>query len=326
MINDTIVFPNWDDIAFLDTSEQDYRGGIWTESRKRHMPVSEDSLAVVAEEVSPSSTGSRKVTAATVADGPNLTIHDSDMISNEDLDSFTSFEAGLAESVDPTSTLSDRSTTSSTAHVPLGSDLDDYSDSAVRGIPNAAQGIVEIHDDSVGNPGSTIGSLTSQEDADSVTTIPPTADTGVHKFESGNGSHARNTDESRTSDQFSYAGDRPIRPDIKDSPSGYAEADGAKEDASQPPLPLNKRILTATTAARKWGTTFLQRQHDGLMRSDDLGQPQEPMGRGSPLPPPGQPLPGPPQKLWTTPALKSIKRKSISTSGPSLAESTSTGK
>lgn len=326
MINDTIVFPNWDDIAFLDTSEKDYRGGIWTESSKSHVPTSEASLSDVAEDIRSSSTGIPKATARVVTNEPGSAMYHADTVSNEDLYSSASFDTEQAESAVPTSSALNGIPVASISHDRVQSDLHDDAHSTVQSFAKVVQESTETHDASAEKFSSPIKPLTRDEKSESLFASPTTGHTETRKVEGGNEMHAQYTNESPITDQSSHERDKEQSlPDVQAS-STDAHADRANAEGTPPPLPLNKRILTATTAARNWGTTFLQRQHDGLMRHDDSERPQEPMGRGSPLPPPGQPLPGPSPKVWTTPALKSIKRKSISTSSPSHAESSGTGK
>lgn len=70
----------------------------------------------------------------------------------------------------------------------------------------------------------------------------------------------------------------------------------------------------ATNAARTWGwntyqknkTAYQQRQ---ARQSQSNIVPNEPMGRGQPLPPPGMPLPGPQKGIW--PGVGSMRRKPV---------------
>jgi hypothetical protein len=78
--------------------------------------------------------------------------------------------------------------------------------------------------------------------------------------------------------------------------------------------PLQKRMTlnalanataNATASARKWGLNAFQRNGDhsksGSSDFHETSKPNEPMGRGRPLPPPGMPLPPPDRKTRTAP-------------------------
>jgi hypothetical protein len=63
----------------------------------------------------------------------------------------------------------------------------------------------------------------------------------------------------------------------------------------------------ATAAAKNWGWNAIQR---GRARAGQTPEPppQQPMGRGQPLPPPGQPLPGPQKGIW---GIGTMRRKPV---------------
>jgi len=68
----------------------------------------------------------------------------------------------------------------------------------------------------------------------------------------------------------------------------------------------------ATNAARNWGWNTIQKNKGAFQRpggrlEQPARVPNEPMGRGQPLPPPGMPLPGPQKGVWA--GMGSIRRK-----------------
>jgi hypothetical protein len=73
----------------------------------------------------------------------------------------------------------------------------------------------------------------------------------------------------------------------------------------------------ATSAARQWSLNALANRKQGspLFRNPNAAKPgpQEPVGRGQPLPPIGQPLPGPKTSLWGNSAFAggSVRRKPV---------------
>ncbi|KAL2853876.1 putative integral membrane protein conserved region-domain-containing protein [Aspergillus pseudoustus] len=80
--------------------------------------------------------------------------------------------------------------------------------------------------------------------------------------------------------------------------------------------PQNSLSLnTATTMAKKWGLTMFGRGDSiaGQGKSRPAGTPEEPIGRGHPLPPPGTPLPRPAKVNVKKNSISIPKRKPVST-------------
>lgn len=89
-----------------------------------------------------------------------------------------------------------------------------------------------------------------------------------------------------------------------------------RSQRQQEAVDKGKNILAATaaatTAAKNWGWNALASRTAKGGPAATQGPPQEPLGRGRPLPPPGMPLPGP-QKNWLPAVIGkgSVKRKPI---------------
>ncbi|KAL3454045.1 hypothetical protein BJX65DRAFT_262712, partial [Aspergillus insuetus] len=86
----------------------------------------------------------------------------------------------------------------------------------------------------------------------------------------------------------------------------------SSDKKSQTSLSLN----TATTMAKKWGLTMFGRgeSNAGQGASRPAGTPEEPIGRGHPLPPPGTPLPRPAKVNVKKNPVSIPKRKPVPTS------------
>ncbi|KAL2860194.1 hypothetical protein BJX68DRAFT_224456 [Aspergillus pseudodeflectus] len=98
----------------------------------------------------------------------------------------------------------------------------------------------------------------------------------------------------------------------------------SSDKKSQTSLSLN----TATTMAKKWGLTMFGRgeSNAGQGASRPAGTPEEPIGRGHPLPPPGTPLPRPAKVNVKKNSVSIPKRKPIPTSPQDHEPSEETGK
>ena len=104
--------------------------------------------------------------------------------------------------------------------------------------------------------------------------------------------------------------------------------------SSQTSQPRGKALFAATaaatSAARQWTLNAVANRKQGqpIFRppSSHKPGPQEPVGRGQPLPPIGQPLPGPKTSLWGGSAFAggSVKRKPVLPTRPPAAEQAQT--
>lgn len=105
------------------------------------------------------------------------------------------------------------------------------------------------------------------------------------------------------------------------SPEPIARTDTSSTRSSQNSQPRGKALFAATaaatSAARQWTLNAVANRKQGspLFRAPNAQKPgpQEPVGRGQPLPPIGQPLPGPKTSLWgnSTFASGSVRRKPV---------------
>lgn len=105
------------------------------------------------------------------------------------------------------------------------------------------------------------------------------------------------------------------------SRESIARTDTASTRSSQNSQPRGKALFAATaaatSAARQWTLNAVANRKQGspLFRAPNAQKPgpQEPVGRGQPLPPIGQPLPGPKTSLWGNSAFASgsVRRKPV---------------
>lgn len=91
---------------------------------------------------------------------------------------------------------------------------------------------------------------------------------------------------------------------------------------------LNQSLSSATAAATKWSLGMLNNLHNdkvnGASKPSDRSSRAEPMGRGQPLPPPGMPLPKPEKNTWSSTAFNTLRRKPVNSPASSTAETVKT--
>jgi len=97
-----------------------------------------------------------------------------------------------------------------------------------------------------------------------------------------------------------------------DSDQSSVNSGTASRDSQMRKTTILAATAAATNAARTWGWNAIQKNRAALARPnsrvDQQGfVPNEPMGRGQPLPPPGVPLPGPQRGTWT--GMTGVRRK-----------------
>jgi hypothetical protein len=90
------------------------------------------------------------------------------------------------------------------------------------------------------------------------------------------------------------------------------------ESVTRSLTPSDKKIAsigTATAAAKKWGWSVLnraeQKRQSSVPGSERAGTPENPIGRGRPLPPPGMPLPPPERTPSISSSISIPKRKPV---------------
>lgn len=339
VVAETIVLPFWDDIPFMPTEGEPFRGGIWKKDTRPHETT--EIKDEVAEDEAEAGTGSST---------PNLIGKDDRILSTPVLTESNFAAAAAAKKSaaslkEEASHMSDGSKTPDRAarqapprilrspshasaadpmispsyapaeSAPMDIKATSKRDSMLKDMSSKSLGTspeLESHTppkDTYGTPASDKSRTASMasESSSHNTRISRhgTSDTDatlVGSIMSGK------TNESLESKHTSANGDS--KPGLAAAARNFANADHQTKMAS---------MVAARDAAQKWGWGVLARnkQREAEDRAsggeDNKGGASQPMGRGQPLPPPGQPLPRP-----TKPSIFSIQKKK-----PPQASSTS---
>ena len=318
VIAETIVLPHWDDSPFLDTKSQRYRGGIWKQDfdaaspASKHTEIPDETAGEGAEaddektSISPTSLRAKDertmsmpalpdpippaaATPQKAATSGRDLLNDAALITTS-----SSTSSGVQKPSGPPKAIRSRSFASAAG--PLVS-MDHANVASQQAESKKSQ-----HPDAT----STMKAISHKSRPTSPTNVPA-------------GSSPPDTP-SLTNSNFQVKHDRDRRRSMTDSPVSM----------SSPPTPTSTRsvksvnrkpsgetlsdhsnirpaathekkqslgaISAATAAAAKsWGWSVLSRTKDHKQHDhpDGAGTPENPIGRGRPLPPPGQPLPPP---------------------------------
>ena len=315
VIADTIVLPNWDDIPFTDTTNQTFRGGIWSNRNSADR----------------SSTGE-----APPSHGAST---DADLAISTDV-SGTPIEASETKLKQPSnqqendvwSTRAEQVTISSQA-TPLERDpkpraLRSSSFAAVADplvSPATADSIhteKRKHDVKYQDAAATMSVFRDRSRPNSpeasADIVPLPSATVSNESITKPISHSKRTDynRKRTSSLTSSRSSSESK-----TPSNEGSTSQSKNGNHGPQyFSKGKKSLAtlgaATAMARKLGWAALSRQNgSGGSEFARAGSPANPIGRGQPLPPPGQPLPSPKGRNLSMPVtLSTQKATSLSTS------------
>lgn len=327
---ETLVLPFWDDIPFLDTSGELFRGGVWKREVKIAQPV--EIKQEVPEDEAEAGESRADTTLDFLKKGTNKTMSEphlppspssalksragkSTKTLGEEIGQATSISPDKSHRPEPPRML--RSNSFATVADPMMSpnhaDADGsrrLSDAGQR--KDVAQAMLkELSNKSI-----------SASPADSPAGSPPveTAMTAALKAtrrasskpsnESLSGQNARPQSSSssiQTDDKSTISvtpiigGNESKPPSLSGDLSRTSTLGSIKSLASladkRAPINLN----SAAAAAKSWGWGVLarnqQREKEAASRSTKLGTPELPIGRGRPLPPPGTPLPHPERSL-----------------------------
>ncbi|KAL6713545.1 hypothetical protein ACLMJK_009010 [Lecanora helva] len=355
---ETIVLPHWDDSPFMDTSNQEFRGGIWTNessapgSQQEHTQIPDEATedeagaeaqieveAVPIADTSPRAKDERIMSTPVLADAPSPKVFS---ISSADSTQATS---GLAEEGIPSSSPKHndppkalRSRSFASAANPLLS-MDNANVESNRG---------EQRNKQQKDAASTIKAISTRSRPTSPSDIPngSTAETTTlwensklmgskTSSLSDTTGHNGNTLEVSASDGAdpSLIHSTPTEASSQ-SMKSFSGGDEAKSKASQRSgydgvinntperKPSMATLGAATAAAKTWGWGVLNRNTNQKIHSSAsqqrAGTPSQPMGRGQPLPPPGQPLPFPEGARSKASIATVSKRKPVATVASSL--------
>ncbi|EGE05864.1 uncharacterized PH domain-containing protein [Trichophyton equinum CBS 127.97] len=291
VVAETLVQPFWDDIPFLDTEEQYFRGGIWEETRKAEPPGAAVDIETTSDKESdkqPENTPEKEEPAGTgtpeTQKEPNTEEHETSASATHTPSQETLYQAfanSLNEKEAP-----EKPETQET----------DFRPSSLPDIPEKAAHSASKHRStrslsfSPATAGSSIFSpsisITQQSEPKDV--LSPAADTSITAPPLSRSLSDHGTDAASTSDSRSSRSNSMLVESTQSSKSANASP-------SLAPGPFEPRqamlsIGSAAAAAKKWGLSVLNRNDQGPRPGE---VPDHPVGRGRPLPPPGTPLPSP---------------------------------
>ncbi|KAL8675268.1 MAG: hypothetical protein Q9168_000389 [Polycauliona sp. 1 TL-2023] len=339
VIQETLVFPNWDDSPFFDTSRQAFRAGIWrqdpdaSKTASQHTEVPDEVIQDEADALEPTAlpssshqindertTSMPSLSNAAVPEAPlrkAATNDDTLGQGNVDVPNGGVFSSAQKPSAPPKAI---RSRSFASAADPLVS-LDHAN------IPSAKSETLRVqHTDAT----STMKAISdkSQPTPPIDIFIPPVSDaTSLASWKL----KAKSEQDDQQSISSSPAPlSSPSTPTSTKSQKSWSNhhrggSTESHEDKNVPNIQAKKQSIgvisaaTAAAAAKNWGWNVLSRAKEQRQSNlgDGAGTPANPLGRGRPLPPVGQPLP-PPEKPSTKIAHNgSAKRKPVPSSLPS---------
>ena len=329
VIAETLVMPNWDDVPFTDTRHQIFRGGIWADSNDSatstvHTVILDeegldergDDIAAGSGHESPSqSKDDRTLSMPVLSDTqePSLTARKAASSTQALVDKADNgISTSSQKRSEPPKAMRSRSFAS--AAEPLVSMDNANVDSAKQYVEKKQQ-----HKDAT----SAIMAISNRSQPTSPTETPvgspPEPSTLWER------SKTRRSSSSTTFLKMNGVSDKPLVDSVPNSPSksSFAPTQSSASPRSstlgfgnndQYPNSLHSEtrsigsaekrqsiatIGAATAAAKNWGWNVISRakeQRAHASHSSDfnrVGTPENPIGRGRPLPPPGQPLPPP---------------------------------
>lgn len=358
---ESLVLPFWDDIPFLDTSGEKFRGGVWKREKVDTSVEIKDDVPQDHAEAAAADDSTEGIEAMKVVDRnfsmPALS--GNDKVSRKPIDSksvvslpttdVTQTEGdktpparppralramSFANAADPAVTANNVDSGSARAEAD-GTPKRDSAREILKDLSARSGSPSEFPEGSPPVESAMVGAMKARSDSvaskASVGSKPPSARTSM-------------TDLKRSPSlqpQSSQSG-TPSRP----KQSSISEDQKPGKGLGQPARSLTsadkkQALATATAAAQKWsslgwGVLARNKQKEGQtfdqppLTPTSNGKPSEPMGRGQPFPPPGQPLPGPRKQNTIIPNIPfMVPRKPVlpkRPDPPAISDSTSTSK
>ncbi|EEQ90856.1 hypothetical protein RJZ56_002895 [Blastomyces dermatitidis] len=311
VVAESLVLPFWDDIPFLDTEHETFRGGIWhhppTPPSKTVIPDETETQQQIHDLVSPLDAVSTKNDATITPPSPALTDQSSKSIPSNLGELGLSVSSGVdrINRLDPPRVIRSRTFSNVAGPVVTADTVEvDHSvwDSKLEE-KDATTAMIEISNRSQPNSpaGTPVGS-------------PPIESSSFHK-RSATRRCSSISDETRPIDITPRTPSIPDRSSpatlsISSSPRSSSlslKSETTKQNTTSGPQPSiditsvkppERQVIgsigSAAAAARKWGLNVLKRNGEPSSRGDNrTPMPDHPIGRGRPLPPPGMPLPPP---------------------------------
>jgi len=342
VIAETICLPFWDDIPFLDTSNEKFRGGIWKKdpispiSTEIQHEASEDEAEAGEEGTKPAPQPLKARNEKTMSMPVLPDIKGGSLVSNL----LSSPDGGLKAAIGgsgeksprPTTPRMMRSTSFASAANPMVS-----VDHADGNTPTRASELLQRDSASAFLKDLSTRSSTTSASATPASSPPmesaiaavikQRADSDASKMSAEGSVLTQGVNSSRESLSVPTSGlgtSNPNTPTSTSRPSSVHENQphGKGLAASAKSLTAGDRkhalaqITAATAAAQKWGWGVLARnkqQDTKTQEGERTSRPlhTEPMGRGHPLPPPGIPLPPPPRSSTIANPFAKPKRKPV---------------
>lgn len=327
VVGETIVLPFWDDISFLDTTADKYRGGIWKKVVQPTAPteikdeVVEDEAEAGDDHSEPERVDKRSRTS-TMPDIPtaNLAERVTPKKATQSLKDFSVAEAGRSPTRRDAPRML-RSPSFATTVDPMVSPSHAPAESSTM-TPEAASKRDSMLQRSLGTP-SDSGTTTPHPPSDAASSVPErhraesnpaqTPEAGMDDIRQRARDSRPTPDETASTDTSTRTSSTHRKTNSLESTRSALQDDWRKLSSSEQAQKTIASIASAKEAAQKWGWGVLNRNRTGVDGPTgsvtegklDLSQP---LGRGQPLPPPGQPLPRPPKgTVFALPAL--TKRK-----------------
>lgn len=336
VVAETMVLPHWDDIPFMDTEHQEFRGGIWAFAKDLAENTTKTSIPIEDAEDEENSGGKALVIPASPTTKDNNSVNESLPV-----------EATSADSPSTKSTHSPKPSSDGINHgTSTGAERGEKPPMAMRSRSFAAVANPLVNLDSVNvdavkntNPsqqrqdassammalsnkshpisptetsfGSLKDSPTLWETSKAVNS--PTALKPSNVTEQ-NMSHATPEKQDHVPGKSTHSRSHSIK--VANGNSENHEDHVSQGTNSTLPLAKGQSMATlgaAAAAAKKWGWGVLSRNNmsNEKVSLDRPGTPEHPIGRGRPLPPPGQPLPFPERSSLKSLRGGTVRKKSI---------------
>jgi hypothetical protein len=344
VVEETLVFPYWDDVPFLDTASFPFRGGVW----QRDIPKNQDGVEIPDESEARNdaeeTADAIPVDALKTKDERSWSTPDFIKSNPPSLRSSKSFKsmpadspidevAGASSSVDKRNNTSPidtvRTRTFSNVAEPVVTADHGKADKAESDSPkahrrnrskrDATSSMIEIKTRSQSNSISSTpyGSPPEGNILDSATFDEPT-DSIFNETLSSRERKKSTRPSSSNSDAMSSTFSLAPSATASDGTNFKGKFESINRSFSS--VSSDKRsttiaaIGTATAAAKKWGWNVLNKADQRRQPGDagpKPGTPEHPIGRGRPLPPPGTPLPPPERNGFMSNSISMPRRKPV---------------
>lgn len=337
VIAETMVLPHWDDIPFMDTEHQEFRGGIWAftsdlaeDTHKTSVPIEEPedeensdgkALQVPASPTTKDNKSPSELlpVEATSPSSASLKSANSTKPSSDSINHGTSTGAERGEKPP----MAMRSRSFAAAANPLVN-LDSVNVDAVKNNKPAQQR--QDASSAMMALSNRSQPMSPPETSSSTFKDPPTLWETSKALNSSTASKPSSVTEQSISHTIPEKQDHLPAKFTRSRSQSLKVANGNSEhhedhvpQGTDPILPPEKGQSMATlgaaaaAAAKKWGWNVLNRNNmsNEKINVDRPGTPEHPIGRGRPLPPPGQPLPFPERSSLKALHSGTVRKKSI---------------